>query len=145
MDITASLQIIPVTSLAGRCQAFPDKGNGHVQEKIHIRTGQVEIAIFGPENPIPQAFPFLRGREFGALVGDVGVNITVQQDGLSAFQRGADLRGRPVTVLCEQQSYQLRVHPLDGTEIPPQKTADKVSVNGGVIPGEVDVFHLAEA
>ena len=50
-----------------------------------------------------------------------------------------------MTVLCEQEGHQLRMHLVYGPEFPFEEIAYEFSVDGGVVPWEMNVFQTTEA
>lgn len=143
MDILGTGQIAAVSVRSVRSQTRRDEGNGYIEKDIDIRSRQAEGAIFCIQDPFAELFPLPRIRQLRTLVGDIRIDVTVQQNGLSRGESRLHLRYRTMPVFCEKQGYQLRMYGIDGAEASLKETADQVPVNGGVIAGEMDVFEPA--
>ena len=139
------MEVVPVAVRFARgVQALLDKTQRHVQEEVQVRFRNPEILVFRAENPFAQRFRFLCIGGLGALVGDIGIDIPVQQDGFSGGERFADGVSSPPAVLGVQQGHQLRMHGVDGAEASAEKLADEVAVHRRVIAREMDVLQAAK-
>ena len=83
------------------------------------------MAVFGVVDPFPKGLPLVRIRQFGALVGNVGIDIAVQQDRLSGGKAFEQLRGSIVPVFGIQESDQLRMDRIDIPEAAAQELAPR--------------------
>ena len=141
MDILGAGKVLPVLPSPLVRQALLHKADGNVQKEIQVRHGKLEVSVLRVENPVPELLTLLIPGQLGALVGNVGIHVAVQQDGFPLPERLLHERRRPVTVFRKQKGHQLGVHGVIGAKIPPQETGNEVSVDRGVITGEMDVFQ----
>ena len=143
MDILRTGQIAAVAIGTVRRQTRCDEGDRNVEEESDVRARQAEGSVFGVQDPATQLLALFGIREFGALVGDVRIDVTVEQNGLSGIEGSPHLRHGAVAVFSKKQGDQLRVHGTNRAEATLQETADQIAVDGGVIAGEMDVFEPA--
>ena len=121
---------------------FAHEADRHVEEDVEVGAGQSEPSVFGVEYPGPELLRLPVVGEFRALVGDVGVDVPVEQHRPSGLHGRAYLRcGRP-PVFGEQQRHELRMHGVVGSEVSSEELADEPAVDRGVVAGEVDVLHI---
>ncbi len=139
--VGASLEVIPVRTAPLAVKTFFHKVERYVQEYVEVRLRKIEISEFRVQNPVSDLFLLLGVIQFSALVGYVGINVTVQQYGRAVLQSGPDSRRGPVSVLGEEQRHKLGVNRIDGAEPAAKELAYEFSVNGRVISGEMYVFQ----
>ena len=121
------------------------ESDGNVQEQVQVRFREVEIAEFRVEDPVAEADALRPLGKFRALVGDVGIDVAVQEDDLAGVEGLAHERGRPVAVLREEQGHELRMYGVDAAELALEETADEVAVHRGVVAREMDVLQFPAA
>ena len=97
MNILSSHKILPVIAFSRGLEPSFDKGDRHIQENVQIRLRKIEGIVFCREYPVPQSLPVLFRGQLCALVGDVRIDITVEQNG-TAFSC-APWAGREVLTL----------------------------------------------
>ena len=144
MDVLAAAQIIPVTPLPLGRKLLLDKPDRHIQEDVQVRAGQVECTEFRIDDPFAKCLTLLRPFHLGTLVGDVGINVPVQQKRPSGSQAFPHLRGGAMPVLGIQQRHQLRMDRIQGTETATQEFSDQFAVDRGVIAREMDVLQRSQ-
>ena len=143
MNVLCPYQIRAVIALARRCQVLLHESDGHVQEYVQIRNRLPERPVLHIENPLSQPLSLLRIREFGALIGDIRIDIPVQQDHLSFCQFGLYLIRSGVPVLGEQKCHELWVHGIVRTKLATQESRYQVSVDRRLVTWKMYVLQLA--
>ena len=131
VDVLAAVQVVAVLALAVRRQALFHKADGDVQEEVQIRFRKVEIAVLRLEDPVAQADALLAMGKFRTLVGDVGIDVAVQEDDLAGVERRTHRGCGTVAVLREKQGNELRMHGVDAAELALEEAADEVAVHRG--------------
>ena len=99
------------------------------------------MPVFGVVDPFAQVLSLFAGAELGALVGNVGIDIPVQQDRPAFAEHLPDLRGRIPAVFRKKQGDELRMDAPDRAETAAQELADQSAIDRCVIAGEMDVFQ----
>ena len=145
MNVLGSGEIIAVIALAVHGEAFLYKVDGHVQEDVEIWLRKFKVTVLGMEDPVPEGIPPGAFGQFGALVGDIGVHIAVQQNRFALLQSLLDARARAVTVFGKKEGDQLRMHLIVGPEVSAKETGNEVSVDRSLITGKMNVFQTAAA
>ena len=145
MDVLGTGEVIAVLPLAMMRETLLHKADGNVQEQVQVRFREFKVAVLGVENPVPEPAALLQILQLGALVGDVGIDVAVQQDGLSPGERLPHSGGGPVPVFGKQKRHQLGVHCLYAAELSFQETGNEVSVDGGLVARKMNVFQRSAA
>ena len=141
VDVLSALQVIAVAAFPLGFELLLYKREGDVQEEVEVGAGDAEFFVLRIENPLAQAFRFLRRGRFGALVGDVGIDIAVKQDIFAGIQTPADVVGRRPPVFGKEQGYELRVYLSVLPEFPFEETGDEAPIDRGFITGEMNVVQ----
>ena len=76
------------------------------------------------------------------MVGDVGVDVAVDDHHFAAVEPAADHRGCLLPVAGVEQGDEIGVDLIQSAELAAQKTGDELAVQGGVEPRKVEVFDV---
>ena len=139
MDVNSPFEVIPLSPFPMRGQTLLDKADGDIQEDIEIRTGKPERTIFRLQDPFSQVRGFFRIGKLGALIGNVGIDIPVEEHRRTSAQGLFHLRRGTMSVFGEKEGHQLRVNLLHGAEVTPKETADQIPIDRSVVAREMDV------
>ena len=139
MDVNSPFEVIPLSPFPMRSQTLLDKADGDIQEDIEIRTGKPERTILRLKYPFSQVRGFFRIGKLGALIGNVGIDIPVEEHRRTSAQGLFHLRCGTVSVFGKKEGHQLRVNLLHGAEITPKETADQIPIDRSVVAREMDV------
>lgn len=139
MDVNSPFEVIPLSPFPMRGQTLLDKADGDIQEDIEIRTGEPERTIFRLQDPFSQVRGFFRIGKLGTLIGDVGIDIPVEEHRRTSAQGLFHLRRGTMSVFGEKKGHQLRMNLLHGAEVTPKETADQIPIDRSVVAREMDV------
>ena len=145
MYILRAGKVVPVLALPLLAQIALHEVNGHVEENIDIRPRLPEYSEFSSENPFAEPVGFGIIGKLCTLIGDIGIYIPVQQNGLARIKCLGNLRHCSVAVLREQQGHQLRMNGAVVPEIPAQKTRNQLSIDRSIVAREMYVFQSSVA
>ena len=145
MDVNSPFEVIPLSPFPMRGQTLLDKADGDIQEDIEIRTGKPERTIFRRQDPFSQVRGFFRIGKLGALIGNIGIDIPVEEHRRTSAQGLFHLRCGTMSVFGEKEGHQLRVNLLHGAEITPKETADQIPIDRSVVAREMDVAESLAA
>ena len=144
MDVLCAFQIASVISATRIPELLFNEVDRHVKEDVEVRYRQGEVAVFGVEYPVSKSFSFSIICYFRALIGYVGIDISVEKHMSSGIQDFLHARCSSVSVFREQKSYKLRMYGFVASEVSAQETAYEISIYGSVISWKMNILERSE-
>lgn len=83
VDVGFAVEVVAVGPGALVAEAGPDAGEGYVEEEGGAGLGQLVVLKFEAQDPFFELLFLLWIGGFGALKGDVGVDVAVHNDGVA--------------------------------------------------------------
>jgi hypothetical protein len=142
VNVFFPFKIVPVRTIPVIFQFLLYKIDRDIQENVQIRTRQIELTIFCVNDPVTDFLFFLSSEILAHWYANIGIYISVQQDGASIFYDFTHHRCGTMPILCIEKCNQLRMDILYRTEATSQELANEVSIYRCIISREMDVFQF---